>query len=35
MNSFVISQGGILVYNGGLGLLEQNEIFDNAMAGVW
>ncbi|KAL4717943.1 hypothetical protein ACJJTC_001361 [Scirpophaga incertulas] len=27
--------GGVLVYNGGLGLLEQNEIFDNAMAGVW
>ncbi|KOB71119.1 F-box only protein 11, partial [Operophtera brumata] len=25
--------GGVLVYNGGLGLLEQNEIFDNAMAG--
>lgn len=25
----------MLVYNGGLGLLEQNEIFDNAMAGVW
>lgn len=24
-----------MVYNGGLGLLEQNEIFDNAMAGVW
>jgi len=23
------------VYNSGLGLLEQNEIFDNAMAGVW
>lgn len=23
------------MYNGGLGLLEQNEIFDNAMAGVW
>lgn len=27
--------GGVLVYNSGLGLLEQNEIFDNAMAGVW
>ena len=27
--------GGILVYNGGLGVIEQNEIFDNAMAGVW
>ena len=27
--------GGILVYNGGLGIIEQNEIFDNAMAGVW
>lgn len=27
--------GGVLVYNGGLGVLEQNEIFDNAMAGVW
>ncbi len=27
--------GGVLVYNGGLGLLEDNEIFDNAMAGVW
>lgn len=27
--------GGVLVYNGGLGILEQNEIFDNAMAGVW
>jgi len=27
--------GGILIYNGGLGLIEQNEIFDNAMAGVW
>lgn len=26
--------GGVLVYNGGLGLLENNEIFDNAMAGV-
>lgn len=23
------------MYNGGLGVLEQNEIFDNAMAGVW
>lgn len=23
------------MYNGGLGILEQNEIFDNAMAGVW
>lgn len=27
--------GGILVYNGGLGNIEYNEIFDNAMAGVW
>ncbi|KAB7508077.1 F-box only protein 11 [Armadillidium nasatum] len=27
--------GGVLVYNGGLGCLEENEIFDNAMAGVW
>ncbi|KAL3874906.1 hypothetical protein ACJMK2_037858 [Sinanodonta woodiana] len=27
--------GGILVYNGGLGMIENNEIFDNAMAGVW
>ncbi len=27
--------GGVLVYNGGLGVLEDNEIFDNAMAGVW
>ena len=27
--------GGILVYNSGLGMIEQNEIFDNAMAGVW
>ena len=27
--------GGILVYNGGLGVIEHNEIFDNAMAGVW
>ena len=27
--------GGILVYNGGLGMIEHNEIFDNAMAGVW
>uniref|UniRef100_A0A1B0FLG9 Right handed beta helix domain-containing protein n=1 Tax=Glossina morsitans morsitans TaxID=37546 RepID=A0A1B0FLG9_GLOMM len=27
--------GGVLVYNGGLGLLEQNELFDNTMAGVW
>ena len=27
--------GGILVYNGGLGIIEYNEIFDNAMAGVW
>lgn len=27
--------GGVLVYNGGLGVLERNEIFDNAMAGVW
>ena len=27
--------GGILVYNGGLGHVEENEIFDNAMAGVW
>jgi parallel beta-helix repeat protein len=27
--------GGILVYNSGLGLIENNEIFDNAMAGVW
>jgi parallel beta-helix repeat protein len=23
------------VYNGGNGVLEDNEIFDNAMAGVW
>jgi parallel beta-helix repeat protein len=23
------------VYNGGLGIIEHNEIFDNAMAGVW
>ena len=23
------------MYNGGLGVIEQNEIFDNAMAGVW
>lgn len=23
------------VYNGGIGLIEDNEIFDNAMAGVW
>lgn len=27
--------GGILVYNSGLGMIERNEIFDNAMAGVW
>ena len=27
--------GGVLVYNNGLGILEQNQIFDNAMAGVW
>jgi len=27
--------GGILVYNSGLGVIENNEIFDNAMAGVW
>ena len=27
--------GGILVYNGGLGMIEDNEIFDNSMAGVW
>lgn len=27
--------GGILVYNSGLGVIESNEIFDNAMAGVW
>ena len=27
--------GGILVYNGGQGVIECNEIFDNAMAGVW
>ncbi|CAD7677398.1 unnamed protein product [Nyctereutes procyonoides] len=27
--------GGILVYNSGLGCIEDNEIFDNAMAGVW
>lgn len=27
--------GGILVYNSGLGLIESNEIFDNAMAGIW
>ena len=27
--------GGILVYNGGLGMIESNEIFDNAMAGIW
>lgn len=27
--------GGVLVYNGGLGILENNQIFDNAMAGVW
>uniref|UniRef100_A0A8C4QQI3 Right handed beta helix domain-containing protein n=1 Tax=Eptatretus burgeri TaxID=7764 RepID=A0A8C4QQI3_EPTBU len=27
--------GGILVYNLGLGVIEDNEIFDNAMAGVW
>lgn len=25
----------MLIYNGGLGILEDNEIFDNAMAGVW
>jgi F-box protein 11 len=23
------------VYNSGLGIIEHNEIFDNAMAGVW
>ena len=23
------------MYNGGLGILENNQIFDNAMAGVW
>ena len=23
------------MYNGGLGMIEHNEIFDNAMAGVW
>ena len=23
------------MYNSGLGMIEQNEIFDNAMAGVW
>lgn len=27
--------GGVLVYNCGKGVLEDNEIFDNAMAGVW
>ena len=27
--------GGVLIYNGGLGIIEDNEIFDNAMAGVW
>lgn len=27
--------GGVLVYNNGNGVLEDNEIFDNAMAGVW
>lgn len=27
--------GGVLIYNGGLGIIEENEIFDNAMAGVW
>lgn len=27
--------GGILVYNSGLGIIEFNEIFDNAMAGIW
>jgi F-box protein 11 len=27
--------GGILVYNSGQGVIENNEIFDNAMAGVW
>jgi F-box protein 11 len=27
--------GGILVYNSGLGIIEHNEIFDNAMAGIW
>ena len=24
-----------MIYNGGLGIIEDNEIFDNAMAGVW
>lgn len=24
-----------MIYNGGQGILEDNEIFDNAMAGVW
>ena len=23
------------MYNSGLGMIEHNEIFDNAMAGVW
>ena len=23
------------MYNGGLGMIESNEIFDNAMAGIW
>jgi hypothetical protein len=27
--------GGVLVYNNGAGVLEDNEIFENAMAGVW
>lgn len=27
--------GGVLIYNSGLGIIEDNEIFDNAMAGVW
>lgn len=27
--------GGILVYNFGLGCIEDNEIFDNVMVGVW
>lgn len=27
--------GGILIYNSGEGLLEENDIYSNALAGVW
>lgn len=27
--------GGVLIYNSGEGLLEENDIYGNALAGVW